>query len=56
MGPILKTLVFSTTPEVTRAWVDSICADWAFTSIIPAVRPAAASFSCSVASMGHVMH
>lgn len=38
VGPILKTLVFSTTPEVTRAWVDSICADWAFTSIIPAVR------------------
>ncbi|PRW18341.1 lysine--trna ligase [Chlorella sorokiniana] len=36
VGPILKTLVFSTTPEVTRAWVDSICADWAFTSIIPA--------------------
>ncbi|EFN58377.1 hypothetical protein CHLNCDRAFT_140272 [Chlorella variabilis] len=36
VGPILKTLVFSTTPEVTRTWVDSICRDWAFTSIIPA--------------------
>ena len=37
MGPILKTLVFSTTPEVTREWVDSICDNWNFNSIIPAV-------------------
>jgi hypothetical protein len=37
VGPILKTLVFSTTPEATRAWVDSICTNWNFTSIVPAV-------------------
>ena len=37
MGPILKTLVFSTTAEQTREWVDSICSDWNFTSVIPAV-------------------
>ena len=37
VGPILKTLVFSTTAEQTREWVDSICSDWNFTSIIPAV-------------------
>lgn len=37
VGPILKTLVFSTTPDATRAWVDDICDSWAFTSIIPAV-------------------
>ncbi|KAI3435565.1 hypothetical protein D9Q98_001630 [Chlorella vulgaris] len=36
VGPILKTLVFSTLPDATRRWVDSICTDWAFTSIIPA--------------------
>lgn len=38
MGPILKTLVFSTTPEKTREWVDDICAAWDFTAIVPAVR------------------
>ena len=42
VGPILKTLVFSTTPEVTRRWVDAICSDWDFTSIVPAVRYAPA--------------
>lgn len=36
MGPILKTLVFSTTPALARAWVDSICRDWDFRQIIPA--------------------
>lgn len=36
VGPILKTLVFSTEPAVSRAWVDSICNDWDFTSVIPA--------------------
>jgi hypothetical protein len=25
VGPILKTLVFSTEPELSREWVDSIC-------------------------------
>lgn len=40
VGPILKTLVFSTTPEKTREWVDSICATWDFNAIVPAVsRP-----------------
>ncbi len=37
MGPILKTLVFSTTPEKTREWVDDICAGWDFAAIVPAV-------------------
>ena len=36
VGPILKTLVFSIEPEASRAWVDSICQDWAFSRIIPA--------------------
>jgi len=36
VGPILKTLVFSTEPEISREWIDSICRDWKFTSIIPA--------------------
>jgi hypothetical protein len=36
VGPILKTLVFSTQPEASRAWVDAICRDWAFRQIIPA--------------------
>ncbi|KAL4432811.1 hypothetical protein ABPG77_008137 [Micractinium sp. CCAP 211/92] len=36
VGPILKTLVFSTTPEKTREWVDDICAGWDFTAIVPA--------------------
>ena len=36
VGPILKTLVFSTTPSLTREWVDSICSDWSFRQIIPA--------------------
>lgn len=36
VGPILKTLVFSTTPEATRQWVDAICRDWDFRRIIPA--------------------
>eukprot|EP00887_Chlorella_sp_A99_P001546 scaffold8.g1546.t1 len=36
VGPILKTLVFSTVPAATRAWIDAICADWPFRRIIPA--------------------
>jgi hypothetical protein len=36
VGPILKTLVFSTEPDASREWIDSICRDWKFTSIIPA--------------------
>jgi hypothetical protein len=36
VGPILKTLVFTTEPELSRQWVDSICRDWAFTRIVPA--------------------
>lgn len=36
VGPILKTLVFSTQPDASRAWVDAICRDWAFRQVIPA--------------------
>lgn len=36
VGPILKTLVFSTEPEASRQWVESICRDWNFRQIIPA--------------------
>lgn len=36
MGPILKTLVFSTTPDATREWVDDIVGSWDFTSVVPA--------------------
>jgi len=36
VGPILKTLVFTTEPDVTKAWVESICRDWKFKQIIPA--------------------
>jgi hypothetical protein len=61
VGPILKTLVFSTTPEVTRQWIDSICADWPFTSIIPAVSrhtlfPGARIFEVPVLQSQHLRH
>jgi hypothetical protein len=36
VGPILKTLVFSTEPELARAWIDSICRDWDFAQVVPA--------------------
>lgn len=36
VGPILKTLVFSTEPDASREWIDSICRDWPFSRIIPA--------------------
>lgn len=36
VSPIVATLVFSTTPEVAREWVESICRDWNFRQIIPA--------------------
>lgn len=36
VGPILKTLVFSTEPELSKDWIDSICRDWNFRQIIPA--------------------
>ncbi|KAL4541310.1 hypothetical protein Ndes2526B_g05848 [Nannochloris sp. 'desiccata'] len=36
VGPILKTLVFSTEPDASKEWINSICRDWRFTSIIPA--------------------
>lgn len=36
VGPILKTLVFTTEPELSRDWVESICKDWNFKQIIPA--------------------
>ena len=36
VGPILRVLVFGTTPALARAWVDSICRDWEFRQIIPA--------------------
>lgn len=36
VGPILKTLVFGTTPSASRDWVDSICEDWDFKQVIPA--------------------
>ena len=36
VGPILKTLVFSTEPDASRKWIDSICRDWKFTKIVPA--------------------
>ena len=36
VGPILKTLVFSTEPELSREWIDDICASWNFRQIVPA--------------------
>lgn len=36
VGPILKTLVFSTEPDLSREWIDDICNSWNFTKIIPA--------------------
>lgn len=36
VGPILKTLVFSTEPEQSKAWIESICKDWNFRQIVPA--------------------
>lgn len=36
VGPILKTLVFSTEPELSRQWIDAICSSWKFTQIVPA--------------------
>lgn len=36
VGPILKTLVFSTEPELSKEWIDDICSSWNFTQIIPA--------------------
>jgi hypothetical protein len=36
VGPILKTLVFGTTPDAARDWVEDICNDWDFRQIIPA--------------------
>ena len=36
VGPILKTLVFSTEPELSREWIDDICSSWNFRQIVPA--------------------
>eukprot|EP00890_Picochlorum_soloecismus_P001277 jgi/Picsp_1/214/NSC_00213-R1_protein len=36
VGPILKTLVFSTEPELSKEWVDDICRSWNFRQIVPA--------------------
>ena len=36
VGPILKTLVFSTEPELSKEWIDDITSSWNFTQIIPA--------------------
>jgi len=36
VGPILKTLVFSTEPELSKEWIDDITGSWNFTQIIPA--------------------
>ena len=36
VGPILKTLVFSTEPELSREWIEDITGSWNFTQIIPA--------------------
>ena len=36
VGPILKTLVFSTEPELSKEWIEDICSSWNFTQIIPA--------------------
>lgn len=36
VGPILKTLVFSTEPKLSKEWIDSICRDWKFKQIVPA--------------------
>ncbi|WPT13558.1 hypothetical protein PSENEW3_00001396 [Picochlorum sp. SENEW3] len=36
VGPILKTLVFSTEPELSKEWIDDICSSWKFTQIVPA--------------------
>lgn len=36
VGPILKTLVFSTEPELSKDWIEDICSSWNFTQIIPA--------------------
>lgn len=36
VGPILKTLVFSTEPELSREWIDDICKSWNFRQIVPA--------------------
>ena len=36
VGPILKTLVFSTEPELSKEWIDDICNSWNFKQIVPA--------------------
>jgi hypothetical protein len=36
VGPILKTLVFSTEPELSKEWIEDITRSWNFTQIIPA--------------------
>ena len=36
VGAILKTLVFSTEPELSKEWIEDICSSWNFTQIIPA--------------------
>lgn len=36
VGPILKTLVFSTEPDLSREWIDDICKSWNFRQIVPA--------------------
>lgn len=36
VGPILKTLVFSTEPELSKEWIEDICSSWKFTKIVPA--------------------
>ena len=36
VGPILKTLVFSTEPELSKEWIDDICSSWNFRQIVPA--------------------
>ncbi len=35
VGPVVETLVYSKVPQAVTDWVDSICADWSFSRIIP---------------------